>query len=74
MTIATLNYSRFGFYISWYRDDDNNSGYGNHPQVNYWPGSRAECIERMKQPAPITGWEPLRTDAIDELKNHLDGE
>jgi hypothetical protein len=32
-----------GWYAEVYTDDDNGSGYGDHPRVGRWYGTRQEC-------------------------------
>lgn len=55
-----------GWTVQWYRDDDDNSGYGDNPRVAKIYGDRAYCMalaEKTEPPdgthwRPIKGWEP----------------
>jgi hypothetical protein len=47
-------------YVEFYRDDDNDSGYGDNAQVARWYGTAQECVERARQPAPKDGWSAPR--------------
>jgi hypothetical protein len=43
-------------YVEFYRDDDQDSGYGDNAMVARWYGTAQECVERAKQTAPRDGW------------------
>jgi hypothetical protein len=66
MKTATVMYDNWGSYAEWYRDDDDNSGYGDNPRTARWYGSRDECKRLAARSAPpagtpwvaTTGWEP----------------
>ena len=47
-------------FIEWYRDDADNSGFGDNPEITRWYGSTfAECLEYAKNnPAP-KNWHDL---------------
>lgn len=39
----TIGYDAGGTFAEVYTDDDDGSGYGDHPRVGRWYGTRAEC-------------------------------
>ena len=43
---------RSGYYVEWYRDDDNNSGYGEDARIARWYGTKEECEERANGSPP----------------------
>jgi hypothetical protein len=55
-----------GWVVEWYRDDDNDSGYGDNPQIATWYGTQEECRSMADRNLPppglqwrsIQGWEP----------------
>jgi hypothetical protein len=63
---AQVFYGYGGCYAEWYRDDDNNSGYGDNARIARRYGSRQECeavAGSATPPAgivwiPINGWSP----------------
>jgi hypothetical protein len=57
-----VGYDRFGSFVEWYRDDDNNSGQGDNPATVRWYGDTLECRERAKLPPPEDGWLPVGED------------
>ena len=64
---VTLNMDAGGWYIEWYRDDDNNSGFGDNAQVVRWYAGRVDdpragCEARAREDAPEDGW----VDAVAE--------
>lgn len=50
---AQISHGAGGYRIEWYRDDDNNSGYGDNAQVAYWFGTYEQCSSRaLSDPDP----------------------
>lgn len=62
MAKASLQQDVHGWFVEWYRDGDDDSGYGADPEVCRWYGSRAECEARMAAPAPTADWVPAGSD------------
>ena len=51
-----------GWRIEWYRDDDNNSGWGDNAEICYWYGTFYECVERVRKAPPKDGWHEPDSD------------
>lgn len=62
MANPTIGYDRFGSFVEWYRDDDDNSGQGDNPQTSRWYGTTLELRERAAQPPPEEGWVNVGSD------------
>ena len=64
--MAEISLNGGHYCVTWYRDDDNNSGYGDNPRKAVWWGTREECkaLVNDKNPPngarwePISGWQP----------------
>jgi len=41
-----------GYCVEWYRDDDNNSGYGDNAARAYWYGDLHQCQAMAKRNPP----------------------
>lgn len=68
---ATTGFDAGGHFVEYYADTGNGDGYGEHPLIQRWYGTRDECERRAASgEAPHGGWLPL--DGYAEGPDRLD--
>ena len=52
MENASIDVGEFGWFVEWYADDDDSSGYGDNARVCRWYGTYQDCLKRARRSAP----------------------